>query len=212
MGKKSKHYVVLKGKKTGIFSTWDECKQYVLGFPGAKYKSFSTISEAEHAYQNGWERKSIQQDKSNIKAQQTLDIFDDYSYIEESICVDAACSGNPGAMEYQGVYTKTGKVLFHYGPILGTNNVGEFLAIVHGLGFLRRYEKDIPIYSDSLTAIKWVRLKKANTSLSSNKNTELALNLIQRAEKWLMENEYNNKILKWETDKWGEVKADFGRK
>ena len=137
MGKKSKHYVVLKGKKTGVFSTWDECKQYVLGFPGAKYKSFSTISEAEHAYQNGWERKSIQQDKSNIKAQQTLDIFDDYSYIEESICVDAACSGNPGAMEYQGVYTKTGKVLFHYGPILGTNNVGEFLAIVHGLGFLK---------------------------------------------------------------------------
>ena len=93
------------------------------------------------------------------------------------------------------------KSLFHYGPILGTNNVGEFLAIVHGLGFLRRYEKDMPIYSDSLTAIKWVRLKKANTSLSSNKNTELALNLIQRAEKWLMENEYNNRILKWETHK-----------
>ena len=116
MGKKSKHYVVLKGKKTGIFSTWDECKQYVLGFPGAKYKSFSTISEAEHAYQNGWERKSIQQDKSNIKAQQTLDIFDDYSYIEESICVDAACSGNPGAMEYQGVYTKTGKVSISLWP------------------------------------------------------------------------------------------------
>jgi hypothetical protein len=36
--------------------------------------------------------------------------------------------------------------------------------------------------------------------------------MIERAEKWLKENRYSNKIVKWETELWGEVPADFGRK
>ena len=43
----AKFYAVKKGKKTGIFSTWDECKDQVTGFKGAVYKSFKTLSEAE---------------------------------------------------------------------------------------------------------------------------------------------------------------------
>ena len=43
----SKFYAVKNGKKTGIFSTWDECKEQVTGFKGAVYKSFKTLSEAE---------------------------------------------------------------------------------------------------------------------------------------------------------------------
>ena len=43
----AKFYAVKKGKKTGIFSTWDECKEQVTGFKGAVYKSFKTLSEAE---------------------------------------------------------------------------------------------------------------------------------------------------------------------
>jgi ribonuclease HI len=207
-----KYYVVWKGRKEGIFTTWDECKQNVLGFQGAKYKSFATKEEAETAYKSGWKSSPTPKKRTERKDQQTLNVVNETSYIEESICVDAACSGNPGAMEYKGVDTKTGKVLFHYGPILGTNNIGEFLAIVHGLGLLKKEGKDIPIYSDSVTAMKWVRIKKANTSLKRDKKTEQVWNLIERAEKWLKENEYPNPILKWETDKWGEVKADFGRK
>ncbi|MBM7655245.1 ribonuclease H [Neobacillus cucumis] len=145
-------------------------------------------------------------------SQQSFNLFENTTYIEESICVDAACSGNPGVMEYKGVYTNTGEVLFHFGPILGKNNIGEFLAIVHGLGFLIKHGKNFPIYSDSLTAIKWVKVKRANTSLHRNKETKRVWELIERAEKWLLENDYNTKIIKWETDRWGEVKADFGRK
>ena len=43
----AKFYAVKKGKKTGIFSTWDECKEQVTGYKGAVYKSFKTLSEAE---------------------------------------------------------------------------------------------------------------------------------------------------------------------
>ena len=43
----AKFYAIKKGKKTGIFSTWDECKEQVTGFKGAVYKSFKTLSEAE---------------------------------------------------------------------------------------------------------------------------------------------------------------------
>jgi ribonuclease HI len=214
VGIKTKYYVVWKGNKEGIYTTWDECKKQVLGVPGSKFKSFSTLEEAKEAYKKGDDyTPTIKTTKdTKEKDQQTFNLFENTSYIEESICVDAACSGNPGAMEYKGVYTKTGRVLFHYGPIHGTNNIGEFLAIVHGLSMLKKYEKNFPIYSDSLTAIKWVRLKKANSSLPRNKNTERVWNLIDRAENWLNQNKYDTKILKWETNRWGEVKADFGRK
>lgn len=198
MKKTNKYYVVWKGAKTGIFTSWDECQQYVIGIPGAKFKAFSSLEEAEQAFEHG---DIIV--KAEIKTKK---------YIEESISVDAACSGNPGQMEYKGVCTKTGQQLFHFGPVLGTNNIGEFLAIVHGLAWLKQKGKQHPIYSDSETAIKWVKAKKAKTSLVRNEDTERVWQLIDRAEHWLKINTFANPILKWETDKWGEIKADFGRK
>ena len=44
---KRKFYAVRKGKKTGIFNTWDECKEQVNGYSGAEYKSFTLKEEAE---------------------------------------------------------------------------------------------------------------------------------------------------------------------
>lgn len=41
-----KYYAVRRGKATGIFGTWDECKDSVHGYPGAEYKSFGTKEEA----------------------------------------------------------------------------------------------------------------------------------------------------------------------
>ncbi|MGM9985601.1 MAG: viroplasmin family protein [Bacillaceae bacterium] len=191
-----KYYVIWAGKKTGIFTTWDECKQYVTGFKGARYKSFSSKEEAEAAFK-GETRSSGKTD----------------TYIAESLCVDAACSGNPGLMEYQGVYTKTGKQIFHFGPVEnGTNNIGEYLAIVHGLSYLKKHNIVMPIYTDSQTAISWVRNKKANTSIARNEKTERLWTLIERANNWLKENKVEVPIIKWETDNWGEIKADFGRK
>ncbi|WAA11016.1 ribonuclease H family protein [Fervidibacillus albus] len=203
MGKK-KYYVVWKGKKTGIFTSWDECKDYVLGVPGSKYKSFATKEEAEVAFKKDWQEHYENTPKNSQSHFST--------FIKDSISVDAACSGNPGMMEYRGVYTKTGETLFHFGPILGTNNIGEFLGIVHALAYLKQKGSNLPIYSDSMTAIKWVMSKKANTSLARTKETEQVWQLIERAERWLATNRYENLIKKWETDQWGEIKADFGRK
>lgn len=209
---KAKYYAVIKGRQTGIFTSWSKCEQQVKGFSGAVFKSFSTRREAEAAIelanQNG---KLLEQAKSQqrIAGAQTST----NNFIENSICVDAACSGNPGAVEYQGVCTATREVLFHKGPIPhGTNNLGEFLAIVHALAYLKQQGKDLPIYSDSETAMLWVRNKKIRTTLKQNSNSQEIFNLIERALSWLEINEYSNLILKWDTKAWGEIPADFGRK
>lgn len=133
--------------------------------------------------------------------------------INESIAVDAACSGNPGPMEYRGIYLRTGKEIFHFGPVHGTNNIGEFLAIVHALALLKQKGLDtMPIYSDSVNAQIWVKKKHCKTTLVRNAETEHLYGLIARAEAWLRNNTYNNPILKWPTEEWGEIPADFGRK
>lgn len=127
--------------------------------------------------------------------------------------VDAACSGNPGPMEYRCVDLKTGQQVFHYGPVYGTNNIGEFLAIVHALALMQQKGMTgMTIYTDSYNAITWVNKKKCKTTLERNATTEPLYQIIARAEKWLANNQYNVPVIKWETRKWGEVPADFGRK
>ena len=132
----------------------------------------------------------------------------------ESISVDAACSGNPGKMEYRGVLTHNKQQIFIKGPFKkGTNNIGEFLALVHGIALLKSKNKeDIPIYSDSKIAMSWVKQKRCKTNMHFDASNKDLLELIKRAEKWLKENTYKNPILKWETKAWGEIPADFGRK
>lgn len=211
MSKKSKLYVVWEGAKPGIYTTWDEAKAQIQGYPNAKYKSFETRSEAETAFKGKY---SDYYDFSKKNDTKTTKSISNQSIIKESIAVDAACSGNPGNMEYRGVYTKTKEQIFHQGPFpQGTNNIGEFLALVHGLAFLKREGKHtMPIYSDSRTAIAWVRNKKVKTELAKTSKNEPIFELIDRALKWLNSNTYQNPIIKWETEDWGEIPADFGRK
>lgn len=201
---KQKFYVVWQGRSPGIYTSWDACKAQVHGFQGARYKSFPTKEEAETAF--GKQDEHSTQNQAEKKQ--------DRSYELESVSVDAACSGNPGDMEYQGVWTGTGEPIFHHGPVeYGTNNIGEFLAVVHALALLDKQGKyDIPIYSDSMTALAWVRNKKANTSIERSEKTSDIWNLIDRAEDWLHNHHVRNPLLKWETKQWGESKADFGRK
>lgn len=127
--------------------------------------------------------------------------------------VDAACSGNPGPMEYQGIDLVTGAQVFHFGPCHGTNNIGEFLAIVHALALMDRQGiTDKAIYSDSYNAILWVSKKKCKTKMERNAKTEQLFQVIQRAENWLRMHAVKVPILQWDTKKWGDIPADFGRK
>lgn len=213
MGKKKKKiYVVWKGLQPGIYDTWDKCKAQVHGYDQALYKSFPSREIAEAAYNNNpWKYMGANKEKTaTISANSYKDIPE---IIKNSIAVDAACSGNPGVMEYRGVFTADGKQLFHDGPYEdGTNNIGEFLAIVYALAMLKQKGSNIPIYTDSITAISWIRKKHCNSKLEKNdKNTNL-FDVIDRANKWLLNNDWKNKIIKWDTEKWGEIPADFGRK
>ncbi|WP_108422419.1 viroplasmin family protein [Flagellimonas amoyensis] len=208
---KKKFYVVWKGKHPGIFETWADCKAQIEGFKGAQYKSFPTFAEAKKAYNGNYsDYKGTSKGKLELSPQELLKIGNpNYN----SIAVDAASSGNPGKMEYRGVDTKTKKVLFHQGPFeQGTSNVGEFLALVHGLAFLKQKKSDRILYSDSRIAIGWVRKGKCGTKLDKTAKNAQLFELIQRAEDWLKKNRYTTPIVKWETKAWGEIPADFGRK
>ena len=205
---KKKYYVVWKGRQSGIYTTWADCEKQIKGFEGALYKSFESIDEAEKALVSN-PHSYISKPRSTI---QSLIINDDKP-IFQSISVDASCLGNPGLMEYRGVDTQTKKELFRNGPYEeGTNNIGEFLAIVHALAMLKDKNPNILIYSDSATAISWIKAKKARTKLELNEKNKRLFKLINRAEIWLQNNNWQNKILKWNTEAWGEIPADFGRK
>jgi|TARA_E500000318_G_scaffold87000_1_gene83824 ribonuclease HI len=211
MAKKKKFYVVWKGKHPGIFESWADCKAQIDGVKGAQYKSFSTFAEAKKAFNGNYlEYKGKSKSKTELTPEELLKIGDpNYN----SIAVDAASSGNPGKMEYRGVDTKTKRVLFHQGPFeQGTSNVGEFLALVHGLAFLKQQKSERTLYSDSRIAIGWVRKKKCGTKLNKTAKNAQLFELIERAEEWLKKNRFNTPIVKWETKAWGEIPADFGRK
>lgn len=209
---KQKFYVVWKGRKTGVFNNWDDCKKQVDKFLGAKYKSFKTRDQANNAYSDGYQKHWGLSKK--FRPQLSSDQKKEIGFpIKKSIAVDGAWDTSTLKAEYQGVFTDSRELLFHQGPFEeGTNNIVEFLAIVHALSYCRKHSLTIPIYSDSKIAISWVRNKKSNTNLKKSDNNKKLFELIDRALNWLNQNEYENQILKWETKAWGENPADFGRK
>lgn len=206
MAKKQKYYVVWEGLTPGIYDDWKKCETQVKNYQGARYKSFESLEEAKAAYSSGPFASNFR--KSAVKHKNLSTI------IADSIAVDAACEGNPGPLEYQGVNPHTGEKLFHMGPFEdGTVNLGEFLAIVHALALFKRKENDhTAIYSDSITGISWVRNKKIKTNMARTAKNKPIFDLIDRALIWLQTHHYKNPILKWETEFWGENPADFGRK
>jgi ribonuclease HI len=199
-----KVYVVWQGREPGVYHSWANCAAQVNGFPGAKYKSFSSLAQARQAYRDGW------QAHVGVKlADRPLPP----EVVTDSLSVDAACDGSPGNLEYRGVYTSTGEVLFQIGPLQnGTNNLGEFLAIVHALAWLKKRGQTIPVYSDSRNAISWVKNKRVKSQLPRAHETEAVWQLVDRALVWLNQNQYSNSLIKWQTEAWGEIRADFGRK
>ena len=211
MAKKGKFYTVWKGKKPGIYDSWAACKAAITGFKGAQYKSFETFDKAKKAFNGNYEDFKGKKKGKPVLTPELIQRYGTPNY--NSISVDAASSGNPGIMEYQGVDTKTGKKLFRQGPFQqGTNNIGEFLAIVHGLAFLKNNKSNRIIYTDSRTAMSWVRKKTCNTKLLETPKNKEVFDLIRRALEWLKSNSYSTPIVKWETKVWGEIPADFGRK
>lgn len=139
--------------------------------------------------------------------------------ITKALCVDAACSGNPGPMEYRGVDLKTRKEVFH-SPVYptGTNNLGEFLAIYEGIRYIEKLKKQKSktiyecIFTDSETAIARMKSKKIKTTLKYTQETKELLEKVQEALTRIKTHEFTIPIRKRETEIRGEIPADFDRK
>ena len=210
--KKQYYYVVWGGHTPGIYDNWDNALKQITGFKGVKYKTFGSKKLAEKAFYEGPEKyKGDYKKTKDLSDEQLAEIGDP---IEISLTVDAACNG-AGDFEYKGVWNfNHDDDVFLVGPFKkGSNNIGEFLALVHALAYLNSHKdpkmKEIPIYSDSKIAMGWVKYGQCRTKKSPGPDV---LQLIKRAEAWLNTNRFKNPILKWETKVWGEIPADFGRK
>lgn len=214
---KARYYVVFEGREPGIYDNWPSCKAQVEGYPGGEQRGFASLAEAERAW--------TEAGGDPIPLDLPAELFDesptvvsprawgDDGPVTASIAVDAACSGNPGAMEYRGVEIDTGEQLFLVGPMFGTNNLGEFLAIVHGLAWLSAQGRHAAIYSDSTTALNWVRRGQVRTTLARTAKSEQVWGLVERAHQWLRyQAPASMDLRKWPTKRWGEIPADFGRK
>lgn len=214
MAPRKKFYVVWEGRATGVFDSWEECRLQTENYPGAKFKSYNSQQEAVEAFR-GNPAEQMELLRSIASYSPPVESYDAFPEIlQDSLAVDAACSHNPGPVEYRGVWVRTGQPIFHAGPFEGgTNNIGEFLALVHGLALLKSQGRpNTPIYTDSRTARSWVRNRKIKTTLQRTPENEQLFEMIDRAMAWLERNTYSNPILTWNTPAWGEIPADFGRK
>lgn len=205
--KKSLFYTVWQGRTPGVYDSWAACEAEVKGAQGARYKGFATRAEAEAALAEGWE--------AYYKTSHTSGTSEGAwgCPILPALAVDAACSGVPGPVEFRAVVADTGTEVFRRGPYPdGTNNIGEFLALVLGLAYLKKHNLPWVLYSDSKTAIAWLKKGHADTKHVCTAENQELFRMLRQAEEWLHTNTYTTQVLKWDTKHWGEIPADYGRK
>lgn len=214
MAQKRKFYVVWQGLSPGIYDSWEECQAQVEGFAGAKYKSFPDIESATAAFRGSYEDQATLLIALSKRRQADVG-YEQFPEIRmDAWAVDGACSGVPGPMEYQCVEVATGRRVFHFGPLAGgTNNIAEYLALVHALALLvQQGDYRRPIYSDSRTALSWLRNRRSKTTLERTEENARVFELLERADRWVATHQLLNPVIKWKTDEWGEIPADFNRK
>lgn len=211
----SKFYVVWAGYQPGIYDSWEECKAQVEGYAGARYRAFPSCEEATLAFRKEMDAEEMKFYTFFSKQRAQTVNYEAFPEIRlDAIAVDGACDKNPGGnVEYQGVVVGTGERIFHFGPVAGgSNNIGEYLGLVHALAYLaQKGDTATPIYSDSRTALSWVRQRRNKSTVAMAPDSKLA-QLLARADHWLATHTWQNPIFKWDTEKWGEIPADFGRK
>ena len=214
-----KYYVVWEGRHPGIYEDWEDAKDQIEGFNGAKYKAFLSQEEAVEAFRKYLAGNDVPLGEILVQASTSTPLEERRSYSDfpeidmDGWAVDASCMGNPGVMEYRGVELRTGIELFRVGPFEdATNNIGEFLAIVHALAMQYKSGSRHTIYSDSATGMSWVRNRRVKTTLKPTPKNAKVFELIARGLNWISTHHYETPIRKWQTELWGEIPADFGRK
>ena len=186
-------YAVWQGRRTGIFTKWEEARAQIDGYPSPGFAAFLSRAEAERELE---ERRRLLAPAGPPP--------------EAGIAVDAACAGAVGPLEYRGIDLRTGETVFAEGPVdAGTNNLGEFLAIVRALEMLDRQEVSGPIWSESDVAIAWVGEGRHRSSVKpTDRNRELRRRLC-RAELFLVDAPAPADVRRWRSDAWGAIPVEF---
>jgi ribonuclease HI len=159
-----KFYVVWAGRQTGVFADWPTVQRAVIGYPGARYKSFQTRSEAEEAFAGGnlpgVESAGPLKRRRSGSERAALHVAHRF---EVSIYCDGACEPNPGDAGSGIVVYRNGELaelwygLYH--P-MGTNNTAELNALYHALRMAETEigaGRNVEVCSDSVYAINCVR-------------------------------------------------------
>lgn len=170
---KQKFYVVWKGRKPGIYKTWDECKSQTDGFAGAIFKSFPSASEAETAFARKPKEGSKTNGKPSTAKAKSISIESD-AY---AIFCDGGCDPNPGPSGTgMAVYMK-GQIHEHWcgrHESEGSNNRAELFGILESLNYTKMLsdagqvtgKQKAIIYCDSQYAIncvtKWSKAWRKN--------------------------------------------------
>lgn len=214
-----KFYVVWNGRSPGIYDSWEEAKAQVDGFAGARYKAFAEQDAATRAFRGSPDEqksmlRSIAAHTQRTAGLATFNIDAHPDVIADAIAVDGACSRNPGPIEYRAVDVVTGAEVFHAGPFQGgTNNIAEYLGLVHALAFLDKTgNSHTVVYSDSRTALSWLRRGGHRSNVAPSGSNAKIMELLARADAWVQAHPIHARVLKWDTDRWGEIPADFNRK
>lgn len=213
VARRQKFYVVWVGFKPGIYDSWKECSSQTDGYRDARYKSFPTHEAALQAFTDGpdsyWGAAKSPSRHTTPPPNEIPNRPPSHS-----LCVDGAFNGRTGDMEYRGVWNHNRQVAFASSVIPnGTNNIAEFLAVVEAMQLLQKMGREWPIYTDSVTALSWIRKRQVKSTIFSDPfaNQELKDRVIKALD-WLTENNPQTPVFKWRTTQWGEIPADYGRK
>lgn len=178
---KNQFYVVVKGRKPGIYRTWygeDGAEIQIRGFSGAVYKGFPTEAEARRWFEEHLEQRSQESSadsKTKGKVQQTIILLEkEDSHKKESketsnppgdkhkeaqvvIYTDGACINNPGNGGYGVVILRDGKRFEYSGGFSQTtNNRMELMACIVGLEHVPS-GSSVRLYSDSQYVVNGIQ-------------------------------------------------------
>ena len=128
-----KVYAVKKGRETGIFSTWEECKQKVHGYPGARYKSFPTLKEAQDYLQG-----TINREMPEISPEEVCTAYVDGSFDQSRKAYSYGC-----ILLYQGKRIEMSKAFFQGEDADMRNVAGELEGAMAAMAYCR--DNEIPL-------------------------------------------------------------------
>lgn len=176
-----KFYVVWKGAKTGVFTSWPEVQKNTAGRSDAQYMGFASKSEAEQAFASSYTKALMKRSltkqgakpSANSKPASKANTSSAKAQSNLAIYTDGACSPNPGKSGtglavYEKLDDKMQLTALYYGlyQAMGTNNTAELNGLLAGFKLAdhilaKGKHQSVDILSDSKYSIdcitKWAK-------------------------------------------------------